>query len=311
MPVGAADREVGTPPVPGIRVAGIPIVHHAPAGWRVDDGTYPGWVDGRSIDAPLHITHAVARAPGTAREDALVLDAPDAAERYFVDADGDLVVRFGPRRVHEREQWMRTVRAGHEYAIEYAAPDECPKMQWRWQRTAVTYALASRERGVKAHAAGFVVPGVGGVLCPGASGSGNCTLARLVAAELGARAVLSDDRVAVTREPDGVRIWGTPWHSSAMLGGSADAPLAAVVLATRSHGAAASVRRVRPAEALPHVLRAVAAPFWRARLLDAMLRVLDDALSSAPVYELSYTPGDGAASPLWDALGVHATEGRA
>ena len=292
--MSAADAVV----VPGIVVAGIPIEHELPRGWTLGADPFPRWTSGPPREPALRLRHGIGDGEGLD----LLIDAPETQEAYYADARGELAVRFGARRPGERDQWMRTVRAGYAYDLRYADASECAIWQWRWQRTSFMYGLASRADGVVAHASGFVLDGGGGVLAPGSSGVGKSTLARQVAESLGDGAVLSDDRVALTVRGGEPRIWGTPWHSSGAFLSSADAPLRAIVLPGRSHGRPPEVHGLRASAALPRLLRAVGAPFWSARLMDAMLSALDVVLRNVPVVEYLYTPGPGAGEPLLRAL---------
>jgi hypothetical protein len=259
---------------------------------------FTAWHDGRETRTPLRIRHEVGDGEGLR----LLIDSPDTQESYYLDERGELGVRFGARRPGELDQWLRTVQPGHEYVIRYARARDCGARRWRWERTVVMYAIASRGIGVMAHACGFVTAGGLGVLAPGASGVGKSTLAAQIAESLGRDAILSDDRVALTRELGRPWIWGTPWHSSAGYLASTDAVLGAVVLPARSDGGVPRVRDLSAREALPRILRAIAAPFWSEPAMESMLDTLDRALSAARVLEYAYTPGPGAAEPLLRAL---------
>jgi hypothetical protein len=231
----------------------------------------------------------------------LLIHATDADETYSTDDAGELAVRYGPRRPGDREQWMRTVRAGYHYAIYYHGPEEFGLQQWRWERAILMYALAARGLGIMAHASAFVAADRA-VLVPGASGDGKSTLAKQVAERLGAAAVLSDDRVAVTVREGSVRAWGTPYYSSGRYSSGLDAPLGAIVFPGRSHGGPPALRDVPVSEALPRLLRAVGSPFWSDSGMSGMLDTLDTLLRSVPTYEYRYTPAAGAADPLLAAL---------
>ena len=71
--------------------------------------------------------------------------------------------------------------------------------------------LLGQGRGVEIHGCGVVLNGSDGLLFAGQSGAGKSTIARLCLAEPGA-VVLSDDRVILREEPDGIWMYGTPWH---------------------------------------------------------------------------------------------------
>jgi hypothetical protein len=176
-------------------------------------------------------------------------------------------------------------------------------MQSGWQRTIFMFALAARGRGVAAHACGFLLPDTRGVLSPGVSGSGKSTLARSLSIDAPEEVtVLGDDRIAVTEEATGLRIWGTPWHSTAGLASPLDGPLAAIVLVR--HGSEPSVRAVPAREAARTLLRTLAFPFWDEAMMGTVMHVADRIATSVPAYEFSYAPGPGATRELLACLGA-------
>ncbi|GAC1651984.1 MAG: hypothetical protein NVS4B3_13550 [Gemmatimonadaceae bacterium] len=283
-------------------IAGIPLIHHGLPDPTGASSWLRGWTDTPVLDDPLHLFHHVGALPTTDLRQRI--EARVVRETYSVDPRGEIAVRFGSWTADGADQLLRTQMPGFAYDLWYRGWADAAGAQWRLQRTAFMYALASRGRGVMAHAAAFVLPDGRGVLCPGVSGTGKSTLASHLAADESASVVvLSDDRVAVTQGVDrsAMRIWGTPWPSSAHLASSGGAPLGGVVLIRHGTGAP----RVRPlavSDVLPSLLRALAWPFWSERAMETVLETLDVALRGATLLEYSYCPGPGAARPLLRAL---------
>ncbi|GAC1515863.1 MAG: hypothetical protein NVS1B4_08130 [Gemmatimonadaceae bacterium] len=283
-------------------IAGIPLVHHgltdsaaaaaSPSAWL------GSWPSSPAREDPLHIFHRVGALP--MRDLTQRIEARVVRESYYVDSGGEIAIRFGSWGADPRYSLMRTRVPGYGYEFSYPHWGHLAEMQWRMQRTAFMYALASRGRGMMAHATGFTLPGGQGVLCPGASGTGKSTLASCLAVDAEHPVTMvSDDRVALTygSEEESVRVWGTPWPSSAGVASPVDAALGAVVL-IRHGSTTPRIRRLSVAEALPVVLRAVAWPFWNDHLVGTVLEVLDRALSRVTLVEYSYAPGPVAARPL-------------
>jgi hypothetical protein len=285
-------------------VAGIPIVHTVPPGIDARARLSSPWTASRVVETPLRIVHEAVDAPIEAARPVEQPRTEESAFRYFVDArdaiavemDGVVTIDGRPVRVLQR---MRTRVPGEEYALQYADPAHAPLLQWSWQRIVFMDALASRGRGLAAHGCGFVLPSGAGILAPGVSGAGKSTLARVLAFD-GAARVLSDDRLAVTEEPSGLRIWGTPWPSAANLADSADAPLRALVFVR--HGGDPVLTELRAADALRRVLRALALPFWHHALLERALPLVERLVGDVPVLEFSYAPAPGAGAALVRAL---------
>jgi hypothetical protein len=308
--VGAAEQAAGELLLGDTVVAGIPIVHDVPPGLDVLARLSTPWIPGRVTDAPLRIVHEVGDEGVTGRE----IEPPrteESAYRYVIDEAGAIAVEMdgavllvdGPRPIRQR---MRTRVPGAEYVLQYADPADAPLLQWSWQRTVFMDALTGRGRGVVAHGCGFVLPSGAGVLAPGVSGAGKSTLAGVLAAD-GAARVLSDDRLALTSEREGLRVWGTPWPSAANLADSADAPLRALVFVRR--GGDPVLHELRPVEALRHVLRALALPFWSRTLLDRSLPLVDRLLAETRAFEFAYAPVAGAGEHLASALERRLGEG--
>ena len=292
-------------------VAGIPILNDAPGGLDVRARLSVPWTPSRVTEEPLRIVHEVA-------DEAILggraIEPPrseESAFRYVIDdrstiaveMDGVVALVGGSVRLRQR---MRTRRPGAEYVLQYTDAAHAALVQWSWRRIVFMDALASRGRGLAAHGCGFVLPSGAGVLAPGVSGAGKSTLGRMLAAD-GAARVLSDDRVAVTSEPDAMRIWGTPWPSAANLADPADAPLRAIVFVR--HGGAPLLRDVRSSEALRLVLRALALPFWNHGLLERALPLVDRLVGETPAFEYSYAPRPGSGLALTRDLARRIAEG--
>lgn len=281
-------------------VAGVPFLHSADGGIPLPRWITPSWAGSRVTDVPISVHHAVGETAPT-NLFPLLADAPPYGE-YYIDDEQQLAIRSrGMGFSADLPQLLRTCRSGFEYRINYSPADDTLRLQWGWHRTIFMFALPARRRGVVAHAAGFVLPEGGGVLCPGVSGDGKSTLARTISAGFGQRAtVLSDDRVAITAGADGLRLWGTPWHSSAETASPADAPFEALVFVGRGGGA--ELTRLEQRAALRRLLRTIAIPFWDAGATDFALATVDRIISGIPAFEFRYHPTTAAAESLVDSL---------
>ncbi len=147
--------------------------------------------------------------------------------------------------------------------------------------------LLGQGRGVEIHGCGVVLNGSDGLLFAGQSGAGKSTIARLCLAEPGA-VVLSDDRVILREEPDGIWMYGTPWHGEEPLASPARARLAAIHF-LRHH----RQNEVAPASRTDSVARLFATcfpPFHDARAVDFTLGFLDRVASSVPCFLLGFRP---------------------
>jgi len=284
--------------VTGPVVGGIALVQSVPDGLDV---TPAGGADfqGPATHGEIRLEHGIGpveRTPGR-----LLVSAPPPMGRCWVDHAGNLALsNTAPDGTGE--QLLRTVADGHRYTITHEAERVAGYNQWLWQRTVFSYAVASRGAGLVAHATALRLADGRTLLCPGISGTGKSTIARLVAEHAPGRAtVLSDDRVFVRREARGASAWGTPWHSSAETQDPSGGSLAAIILLARGPGA--TLRRLGAAEATPLLLRTLALPFWSDTHMSAALAFLADVLDHTPVHELRYAPGPEAVTLLLRELG--------
>lgn len=287
-------------------IAGIPIVHRAPASVPIITELMDGWTGGRTTDAPVFVEHTVGAVDLAGLQ--LISPSPEGGYNfsYYLGPDGRVVVGYrgalelatGPTR--QLSQAMYTREDGASYELRYESASEASLLQRLWLRTLFMHAVPSRRRGLAAHGCGLLEPELGAILFPGISGAGKSTLARQLVEDGAGGNLLSDDRLILTHEAGQLRLWGTPWFSQAIAGHGGDGPLRAAVFL--HHGTAATVRDIAPGEALRRVMRTLAFPFWSASLMEPALDLVDRLVSSVPLFEFSYRPSPGATLHLLDEL---------
>jgi hypothetical protein len=274
---GAGARHVLAP------VAGIPIVHEMTG--PIAFAPTLDWTGSQEFDDPVTVHHRVAAIEtGAMRR---LFDASPSCS-YFQGIDGVAVEFRGPSP-GVPDQLLMATRPGYTYELRYAQAPGVPMFQRAKDRTIFSMALAHRGRGYIAHACGFVL-GDAGVLCPGLPSAGKSTLARLLGHGNGNARVerLSDDRIAVTREAAGFRIWGTPWPGDERVIGAGDAPLGAIVFLR--HGQEPGLMDIAPGAAARRLLETLVLPVWDRALLPAALGFVDSLVRSAPTLEFAYPP---------------------
>jgi hypothetical protein len=281
-------------------VAGIPFQHDAEPGVPVPSWITPKWEGSRVTDEPLRVHHAIGDTD--AHDLQPLTEEMPAYGEYYVDRHQNLAIRSrGMGLSGDLRQLLRTKRNGFDYALRYERPEDALRLQWGWHRTIFMFALPARERGLIVHATGFLLPGRLGVLCPGVSGAGKSTLARTLLTEpFGRATVLGDDRIAVTAEPGGLHLWGTPWHSSAETALADDASCSALVF--MRHGEGARLSKLPPRAASRLLLRTVAVPYWDSRATAFALAMVERMVRELPCFEFTYEPAPGSAATLVTSL---------
>ncbi len=159
--------------------------------------------------------------------------------------------------------------------------------------------LLSERDAVELHACALVTPAGRGVVFTGQSGDGKSTTARLWSTLDGASA-LSDDRVVVRREADGLWAYGTPWHGDAGIARAARAPLAAVLVLGR--GERDDVRPLGRAEALSLLVARSFPPFHDGAAMSRTLAILESVVASVPCARFAFVPGPGAVRSILEWL---------
>jgi hypothetical protein len=147
--------------------------------------------------------------------------------------------------------------------------------------------LLAQGRGVEVHGSGIILPDGRGLLFAGQSGAGKTTLSKLWLAEPGVK-ILSDERIIVRKEADGMWMYGTPWHGDGYIANQGRAPLRRVFFLR--HGANNALVNLPRSEAVARLFSCGFAPFHDAPGLDFTLRFLDDLSRLCPCEELRFLP---------------------
>ena len=276
-------------------IAGVTMIHELHLPLRFVNRSLVPWQGSREIDAPITIRHVVADGDVSGFEQTLDTQP---WQTFYRDDEGRTAVRF-----HAINEWipaatLRTVRQGELYELRYATPPEGEVDNRGRDQLVLTIALPARRRGVMVHSCGIRMPSGHILLCPGVSGRGKSTLARLVQQSKSRLTLLSDDRCIVTEDDGQLRAWGTPWPGDANAASEADGPLAAILLIGRK----ADVRLLRalPSDMAHVLLETVVLPLWDTELLDSTLELVDRLTRSTPVYFFDYPTDPKSADWLFE-----------
>lgn len=142
--------------------------------------------------------------------------------------------------------------------------------------------------GIEVHGCGIVDTNGRGYLFAGQSGAGKSTIARLWSAA--GATVLSDDRVVLRNDGDGVVMHGTPWHGDAAYAEPRSAPLTGILFLRQAplHG----IVPLLAAHAGGLLFSCAFPVFHSARALERNLAFIERTVSTVPVVALEF-----AASP--------------
>src|SRR5688500_6314685 len=219
-------------------VAGIPIIHALADGIQIESGATIEW-SGTSVSSdPVVIRHEVGNALPVGMRS--VLEVPPWCT-FHLDSRGEPASLFHAV-FGEVDRLLSCEEPGASYIVRYAERPREPVVALQSELTAYSFALSARGVGLIAHSCAFVAPNGTGVLCPGVSGTGKTTLARLLQRHVPEITVLTDDRAVVTRGVDGLALWGSPWPGAARIASGKSASLATIVFIR--HGRFCAVRPV-------------------------------------------------------------------
>ena len=147
--------------------------------------------------------------------------------------------------------------------------------------------LLARGLGVELHGGGVITANGRGYLFVGQSGAGKSTLSKLWLSEPGAT-LLSDERIIVRQEGDGLWMYGTPWHGDGYIANQGRAPLDRVYFLR--HGPRNQARALPTATAVARLFACGFTPFHDAEGLDYSLGLLTEVVSHCRCEELSFVP---------------------
>jgi len=226
----------------------------------------------------------------TLRPDVLIFDAVTNHWRLFRAKGRDVFEVFDTRPPHPTVQ-LAVMQPDFSTGEVYRRPD-ASILTRSWSLTQLMQPLGellmvnvlSRGQGVLLHALGVADQGKG-LLFIGRSGAGKSTLAKLYKPHQGV-AILSDERVVVTKE-DG-RFWlsGTPWPGEGLTVSSETVPLRKVFFL--EHGTANTLISDRLINLQGLFFQQLFLPFWNREALAFALQFGEELLSTVPVARLAF-----------------------
>ena len=284
-------------------VAGISIVHELNDGIELERRDSVEWIGGAAADPPVVIRHELGDASPHRMH--LVLDVPPWCT-FHIDQAGEPASLFHAV-FGEVDRLLSCEQAGATYVVRYGSQPREPVVALQSELTAFSFALAARGSGLIAHSCAFVAPNGTGVLCPGVSGTGKTTLARLLLQEPGVR-VLTDDRAIVRRDATGVSVWGSPWPGAARVASADGAPLSTVVFIR--HGAGCGARELSPRDAFRQIVNTLSMPLWEPARCGSALEIVDAIVTGARLVEIAFPPTPAGARWVLDVLQQTVPSGR-
>jgi hypothetical protein len=147
--------------------------------------------------------------------------------------------------------------------------------------------LLGHGRGLEVHGCGVIDASGEASLFVGQSGAGKTTMARLWLAEPGA-VILSDDRIVLRSEPDGVWMYGTPWHGDEPLASPRRARLARLFFLR--HDTSNAITTVPGSRAAARLFAASFPAFHSPPAIEFSLRFIEMIITTVPCVELGFAP---------------------
>ncbi len=176
-----------------------------------------------------------------------------------------------------------------------AEPQPFPPLSHPLDQMILVNALAFRNGGLL-HSTGVGIDGRG-LLFGGKSGAGKSTLASLFSGQSDVT-VLSDERVVIRENPQGFRIYGTPWHSDNHDANPTSMPLSAVFFL--HHGQENRIDRCERSTALHHLLPLVSIPWYDRDRIPAMMDLCGRIVDAIPCYHLYFRPDHDVTQRIMD-----------
>jgi hypothetical protein len=155
----------------------------------------------------------------------------------------------------------------------------------------ITNHLAVHGLGVEVHGCGLVDAETGGHLLLGHSGAGKSTTARLWQRRRHPE-VLSDDRIILRFERDGLWMHGTPWHGEGCFASPGKARVEQIFIL--QHGARNGFSELPPSRAAGELFARSFPPFHSPMGLQATVEFLERIVGAVPCYEFQFVPAASA-----------------
>ncbi|GIW53847.1 MAG: hypothetical protein KatS3mg082_0251 [Nitrospiraceae bacterium] len=142
----------------------------------------------------------------------------------------------------------------------------------------------ARQGGLWLHAAGVLIGGKGFAFA-GASGSGKSTIADWFASR--DSQVLSDERIMISRSPDGFTLWGTPWVGTGRHAKNASGRLSRLYFI--EHGRTGHcARELSPRAVVERLLHHCFLPYWDRQALETSLGTAVELVTRIPCAGLAF-----------------------
>lgn len=286
-------------------VAGVPIVHELYDGIELERRDAVTWGGTSAARAPIVIRHELGDARPHGMES--VLEVPPWCT-FYLDASGQPASLFHAV-FGEVDRLLSCLEPGHTYVVRYASAPSEPVVALQAELTSVSFALSARGNGLIAHSCAFVTSDGLGVLCPGVSGTGKTTLARLLADAAPDVELLTDDRAIVTLEDGELGLWGSPWPGAAGIAGAGHARLSTIVFIR--HGSSCGARAVEPRDAFRRIVNTLSMPLWEPARCGTALEIVDALVSRTRLVEIAFPPTRAGARWVLDVVHQDEPLGRA
>ena len=218
----------------------------------------------------------------------------DTGESWFAQRDDEdlILLQRGPQ-ASEDLLWSARL-SGDRRSVEVACGDPLWKdgrnqsiedpFIYPLDQLVTMMVLARRQRGALIHAAG-VIHHQRAIAFAGVSGAGKSTLVSVLGDAFNS---ISDDRVIIRVDGEGIILFGTPWVGEGRAARAQSAPLAALAFLRQ-----ATVTEARPLtkqEALRQLLPTLSVPWFEEHAATDVLAVAEKLLESVPAYELHFRP---------------------
>ena len=141
--------------------------------------------------------------------------------------------------------------------------------------------------GVEVHGCGLVDFETGGHLFLGHSGAGKSTTAKLWQS-LRDPEILSDDRIILRLQDDGLWMHGTPWHGEAAFAAPAKARINRIFIL--EHAAQNEITPLTHSRAVGELFARSFPPFHSAAGLERTVGFLEQILNRVPCYQFQFVP---------------------